>query len=164
MIVNNRFAVAIQVLALARCGHGSSCGCPVTSEQMAEFVNTNPVVIRRILGPLREAGLVTSQPGPGGGWRLSRPPAEISLQDVYLAVDADRAEGSTESGTAAGWAAGGCLGGVLRSCYQAAQVTLEAKLAQVTMADVIQAFEAHRTESAACGSIPYAKEQIALLK
>ncbi len=51
-------------------------------------MNTNPVFIRRILGLLSRAGLVASQPGVGGGWRLLRDPASISLLDVYEAVGA----------------------------------------------------------------------------
>lgn len=138
MLSNSRFAVAIQVLALARGGHGASCGCPVTSEHLAELVNTNPVVIRRILGPLREAGLVSSQPGPGGGWRLTRPPAEITLRDVYRAIEADRSFAAPERMAASECPVGRCLSGVLNSCYQAAEEALEAKLAQVTVADVIR--------------------------
>lgn len=59
----------------------------MTSEAMAASVNTNPVFIRRILGLLSRDGLVYSQPGVGGGWRLLRRPGTISLLDVYRAVD-----------------------------------------------------------------------------
>jgi Rrf2 family protein len=54
---------------------------------MADSVNTNPVFIRRILGLLSRAGLVASQPGVGGGWRLLRDPASITLLEVHRAVD-----------------------------------------------------------------------------
>jgi Rrf2 family protein len=57
------------------------------SERMAGSVNTNPVFIRRILGLLNHAKLVTSQSGVGGGWRLLRDPATITLLEVYRAVD-----------------------------------------------------------------------------
>jgi len=59
----------------------------MTSEFMGGSVNTNPVFVRRILGLLSRAGLVTSQPGVGGGWRLLRDPATITLLEVYRAVD-----------------------------------------------------------------------------
>lgn len=61
----------------------------MTSQRMAGSVNTNPVFIRRILGLLSRAGLVTSQPGVGGGWRLRRDPASITLLEVYRAVAED---------------------------------------------------------------------------
>jgi len=54
-----------------------------TSEYMAKSINTNPVVVRRILSTLREAGYVSSQPGVGGGISLNVSPDAITLLDVY---------------------------------------------------------------------------------
>ena len=65
-----RFSVALHVLA-----HLADAEEPQTSEHLAECVGTNPVVVRRTLGGLREAGLVTSTRGTGGGWALARDPA-----------------------------------------------------------------------------------------
>lgn len=62
----------------------------MTSEIIGGSVNTNPVFIRRILGLLNRAGLVTSRPGVGGGWQLLRDPATITLLEVYRAVDEGR--------------------------------------------------------------------------
>lgn len=58
-----------------------------TSGDIAEHAGTNPVVVRRVLGKLREAGLLTSEKGHAGGWRLARKPQDITLADVYLALD-----------------------------------------------------------------------------
>jgi len=44
-----------------------------TSEQIADMISTNPVVVRRIMAGLRDKGIVTSEKGHGGGWRLARP-------------------------------------------------------------------------------------------
>jgi Rrf2 family protein len=60
---------------------------PLKSEQVAESVNTNPVVIRRMLLELAEAGLVVSQTGSLGGSRLANDPAETTLLDVYRALE-----------------------------------------------------------------------------
>ena len=57
-----------------------------TSAEIAAHSGTNPAVVRRVLGPLRTAGLVTSEKGHQGGWRLARPAAKITLADVYLAL------------------------------------------------------------------------------
>jgi len=79
---NTRYTVAIHVLTLlAHCAPES-----VTSEFIAGSVNTHPVVIRRILGSLRSAGLVRSQGGPGGGWQLLQDPQRITLREVLRAV------------------------------------------------------------------------------
>jgi Rrf2 family protein len=82
---NSQFAIAIHILTLLAQGDDE----PVTSQRIAGSVNTNPVFIRRILGLLSRTGLVTSQPGVGGGWRLLRDPASITLLEVYRAIDED---------------------------------------------------------------------------
>jgi Rrf2 family protein len=85
---NSRFTVALHVLAwMALVARGNRE--LVTSEQIASSVNTNPVVIRRILGSLRDARLVVAQRGAGAGWRLARPPESITLAEVHDAVEHD---------------------------------------------------------------------------
>jgi Rrf2 family protein len=82
MAANSQFSMAIHVLTLlARAGDGN-----VKSECIAGSVNTNAVVIRRLLSQLNSAGLVASQTGASGGTRLAKPPAEISLCEIYKAV------------------------------------------------------------------------------
>lgn len=63
---------------------------PVPAPAFAFSVGTNPVVIRRLVGVLREAGLVEVARGPAGGVRLARDPEEISLADIAAATAADR--------------------------------------------------------------------------
>ena len=62
-------------------------GGGVCSDALAGSVNTNPVVIRRLLSQLRKAGLVTTQKGSCGGATLCASPEEISLDAVYRAVE-----------------------------------------------------------------------------
>jgi DNA-binding IscR family transcriptional regulator len=59
---------------------------PATSEHLAKAMDTNPVVIRRIMAGLRDKGLVRSAKGHGGGWALSCDLAEITLRDIYDAL------------------------------------------------------------------------------
>lgn len=59
---------------------------PLTSELLARSMGTNPAVFRRTMGGLREAGLVNSEKGHGGGWRLARPLRQITLLAVYQAL------------------------------------------------------------------------------
>jgi Rrf2 family protein len=84
MAANSRFAMATHVLtALAL--HRDK---PVSSSFLANSVNTNPVVVRKILGDLQKAGLVTTTAGKTGGAELARAPSRITLDEVYRAVDA----------------------------------------------------------------------------
>ncbi|HEY6216420.1 MAG TPA: Rrf2 family transcriptional regulator [Pyrinomonadaceae bacterium] len=83
MSTNSRFAVAVHVLSLMAWSGEE----PLKSEQVAESVNTNPVVIRRMLKELAEAGLVVSQTGSLGGSRLASDPAKTTLLDVYQALE-----------------------------------------------------------------------------
>ena len=81
MAANSQFSMAVHILTmLARASDN------VKSDCIAASVNTNPVVIRRVLSQLSHAGLVASQTGSNGGTRLSKSPAEISLGEVYQAV------------------------------------------------------------------------------
>lgn len=57
-----------------------------TSDQIANSVRTNPVVIRRLMGPLTKAGIVASERGRGAGWHLTRPPREITLAHIAEAL------------------------------------------------------------------------------
>jgi len=59
---------------------------PATSDAIAAMLQTNPVVVRRTMAGLRDAGYVTSEKGHGGGWVLARPLAEITLFDIYQAL------------------------------------------------------------------------------
>lgn len=58
----------------------------LTSAALATCLMTNPVVVRRVLGELREAGIVDAAKGPNGGWSLARPAGEITLRQVYEAM------------------------------------------------------------------------------
>ncbi|MDP9569627.1 Rrf2 family transcriptional regulator [Agrobacterium cavarae] len=59
---------------------------PATSDAIAAMLQTNPVVVRRTMAGLRDAGYVTSEKGHGGGWVLARPLAEITLLDIHKAL------------------------------------------------------------------------------
>jgi Rrf2 family protein len=85
MAANSLLAGAVQVVcAIAwRGAQGTN------SERLAKSLDTNPVVVRRILKALERDGLVAVRPGRHGGVELLRSPAEITLEDIYKAVDPD---------------------------------------------------------------------------
>ena len=59
---------------------------PLTSEAIAKMIGSNPVLARRMMSGLREAGILVSERGHGGGWTLGRPLSEITLFSVYEAL------------------------------------------------------------------------------
>jgi DNA-binding IscR family transcriptional regulator len=83
MRTNGRFAMAVHILAVL----AYKAGDPVSSEFLSASVNTNPVIIRRLLLALQEARLIETRKGPGAGSRLSRSAARINLAEVYRAVN-----------------------------------------------------------------------------
>ena len=80
---NSRLSLALHTLSHMAVDPGKTR----TSADIADHAGTNPVVVRRALGRLREAGLLISEKGHAGGWRLARTPKDITLADVYLALD-----------------------------------------------------------------------------
>lgn len=82
---NSRFAVALHTLLLL----ATNTQGPVSSDYIAGSVGTNPVLIRRLMGDLRAAGLVDSRAGAAGGFVLARPAERIGLDEIYGAVEGD---------------------------------------------------------------------------
>jgi len=82
---NTQFAVGVHMLTLLA-HRGPEL---LSSEEMAGSADANPVYVRRVLGRLREAGMVSSRPGVKGGWALVRDPGDITLGDVWRAIQAD---------------------------------------------------------------------------
>lgn len=58
----------------------------LSSERVAASLDSHPVLVRRCLGELKTAGLVTSTRGPGAGWSLAKSAEEITMLDVYVAL------------------------------------------------------------------------------
>ncbi|HEX6342595.1 Rrf2 family transcriptional regulator [Umezawaea sp.] len=83
---NTRFAVAVHVLTYLA---GSTGGRPVSSDELSESTNVNPVHVRRVLGPLREAGLVRSRPGVHGGWELAVEAGAVTLARIWRLLQGD---------------------------------------------------------------------------
>jgi len=130
---NTRYTVAIHILTLlAYCGPE-----PLTSEFIAGSVNTNPVVIRRILASLRTAGLVRSQGGPGGGWQLLKDPDHISLRDVLVALEEAPLFPLHSADPNILCPVGKAIQSLLTGHFRAAQEALEKDLDRTTIFDLV---------------------------
>ena len=66
--------------------HMAEADGPVTSETLALCMQTNPVVVRRTMGLLRDAGLVAADRGHGGGWRIAADLAKLTLRQLHEAL------------------------------------------------------------------------------
>jgi DNA-binding IscR family transcriptional regulator len=120
--------------------HMAELGQPATSEWLARAMQTNPVVIRRLMAGLRDAGLVVSAKGHGGGWVLSCSLEHITLRDVHEAVGAPEllAVGHREESP-------GCLveqavNAALDQAYRDAEDLLLARLGSITLAALARDF------------------------
>lgn len=106
-----------------------------TSSDIAEHAGTNPVVVRRVLGKLREAGLLTSEKGHSGGWRLAQNPRDISLADVYLALD-ERMVATGDSTEAPACSVEHALHKRVSSVLEEIEDSLVKKLAETSISEV----------------------------
>jgi Rrf2 family protein len=134
MPMNTRFAVATHILTFIQ----TQDGAPTTSELIASSVNTNPTLIRRLLSQLARAGLTTSQMGNGGGALLARAPQEITLLDVYRAIDDESGVFALHEQPNPQCPVGRNINSVLKGRIAAAEQALQSQLAQTTIADIAQ--------------------------
>ncbi|HEY4345384.1 MAG TPA: Rrf2 family transcriptional regulator [Parvibaculum sp.] len=106
---------------------------PSTSEALARAMQTNPVVVRRILGGLRERGLVQSERGHGGGWVLARDLAEISLRDVHDAIGGPALLAVGNRSQASDCLVEQAVNAALAESFQEAEAMLLARFGDITL-------------------------------
>ena len=112
----------------------------ISSEKLSETVNTNPVVVRRLLGDLNRAGLIRAERGKTGGFSLARNTREISLLDIYHAVMGDQQLVSLHGNPQNRHCAVSCnIRGVLAKHLLSAQRVFERELKKTLLADLSKA-------------------------
>lgn len=131
MNTSSRFAFAVHILALL----SLQDDVPLSSEMIAGSVNTNAALIRRLLTMLADAGLTTSQLGAGGGALLARAPEDISLLEIYRAVDDAQLFALHREAPNPDCMVGRHIQSVLTGIIDDAQQAMEASLAARTLAD-----------------------------
>ncbi len=133
MAANSQFSMAVHILTmLAKAGDEN-----VKSDCIAASVNTNPVVIRRILSQLNAAGLVSSQTGAFGGTRLARRPEDISLCSIYKAVSCGEVFALHAKGPNMDCPVGRGIESVLCNLQKEIEKSVGEKLGQYSLATVI---------------------------
>jgi Rrf2 family protein len=107
---------------------------PVTSEVLAKAMETNPVVIRRILAGLREQGYVRSEKGHGGGWTLARDLSQITLRDIYTALSCPSLLAIGHRTESPRCLVEQAVNAVLNQTFREAEALLLSRLGEVTLA------------------------------
>ncbi len=135
MSISSRFTVGIHILSLIELNkEGIS-----SSEFLAGSVNTNPTLIRKIMGMLKKAKLIEVQPGIAGA-KLAKEPSNIKLLDVYKAVDVvqDNELFSVHEKPNPDCTVGRNIQDSITPVLSAAQLALEKVLGNVTIEDIIK--------------------------
>lgn len=134
MSISSRFAVGIHILSLLEINKNKVN----SSEFIASSVNTNPVVIRKIMGMLKSAGLVNVRPGIAGA-ELAKHLSDITLLDVYKAVNVvkDKELFGIHDKPNPNCPVGRNIQQAIDPLFSLAQLALEKALGNVTIEDVV---------------------------
>ena len=135
--------MAVHVLAVLAYREGDR----VTSAFLAGSVNTNPVIIRRLLLSLQKAKLVETCKGAGSGSRLSRSPRRINMAEIYRSVEEAEPFATPARKPNEACPVGHCIRETLAKVFASAESALEKDLEKTSLADVMDAVKA----SGVCG-------------
>jgi DNA-binding IscR family transcriptional regulator len=119
---------------------------PVTSEHLAMAMQTNPVVLRRIMAGLRERGFVKSEKGHGGGWTIACDFAAVTLRDVYEALGAPEPFAIGNRTDSPGCLVEQAVNAALDDAFREAEALLLERFARVTLAALSADFHARMLE------------------
>ena len=136
MLSNTHFSIAVHVLSALAYNDGQV----VASEDLARTVGTNPSFLRGLIGQLKDAGLVETHLGKGGGTTLARSASRINLRDVYRATESQPAlkthtcDAKTRCPVARG------MDDLLENVNGRLEEALESELKRMTIADLVSDF------------------------
>ncbi len=130
---NTQFSIAIHLLTALACG----CDKDVTSGDLAMSVNTSASFVRRVLAKLSKAGLVRTTTGKAGRCQLAKDPKQISLLDIYEAVDAPGAFAIHDYAEQKNCAVSCHIKGALDKALGKTQKAMETSLEDTSLAQVV---------------------------
>jgi DNA-binding IscR family transcriptional regulator len=122
---------------------------PMTSEKLAACMCTNPVVVRRTMGLLRDAGLVASERGPSGGWMIIADLEAVTLRDLHEALGEPAVFAIGNRNETPGCLVEQAVNAALDGAFADAEALLLERFSKVTLAklsaDFSRRYAAHRT-------------------
>lgn len=122
---------------------------PMTSDAIGRMLGTNPVVVRRTMAGLRNAGYVKSEKGHGGGWTIAANLADVSLLDVHHAVGGPRIFAIGSDRPNPDCAVEKVVNEAVEDTLREAEALLVARLGSISLAELARSFDArlHARES-----------------
>lgn len=133
MATNTQFSIAVHLMIALGFGKGQQ----VTSSHLATSINTSPSFVRRILAKLSKANLVSTTTGKSGFCLLAKKPEEISLLEIYKAVDAPQTFAIHDYPVQSHCRVSSNIEAVMRRVLERAQNSFEGSLGETTLAEVI---------------------------
>ncbi|HJE45843.1 Rrf2 family transcriptional regulator [Levilactobacillus namurensis] len=143
MRYSHRLSDAVHILAYVEIYRDGD----LSSQAIAASVESNPALVRRLMGALRQAGLLATQRGSAQP-HLLRDPATISLLDIYRAVEPDGDLLHVDDRTNPQCIVGGNIQETLRGAYQQVQRAAENQMAQITLAELISEIQVRERKRA----------------
>nr|WP_303094143.1 Rrf2 family transcriptional regulator [Limosilactobacillus mucosae] len=142
MRVSTRFSDSIHILSFIEIYKGK---IPLTSENIASSIETSPVVVRRLMGKLRSAGLISTVHGSADP-KLVRAPQDISLYDIFLATENEQQLFAIDKKTNPKCIVGGNIQPTLQKFYQQAEDAAKAQLARTSLQDILDTILVRQAE------------------
>lgn len=112
----------------------------MTSDELAQCMNTNPVVVRRTMGLLRDAGIVSSERGHSGGWRIEADMQRTTLRQLHAALGEPTVFAIGNRHEAPECLVEQSVNAVLDDAFAQAEAFLLERFASVTLADLSAEF------------------------
>ena len=133
---NSRFSISLHILTLLDQGKNEL----LSSEYLAGSININPVLVRKEIANLKKHGLVESKEGKAGGFTLGKPSRQISLAEIYKAVQKAPLLGHQKNKPNPKCLVGKQIGQHLDALFIDAEEALVKRLGKTTLADFAKKF------------------------
>lgn len=109
---------------------------PMTSDELSRCLGTNPVVVRRTMGFLRRARIVSSDRGHAGGWRISSDLSTVTLRDLHAALEEPEVFAIGHRNEAPECLVEQSVNAALDKAFAEAEALLLWRMGEVTLADL----------------------------
>ena len=133
MATNTQFSIAVHLMIAL----GFKCEKQVTSSELAMSINTSPSFVRRILAKLSKANLVNTTTGKSGSCLLAKKPEDISLLEIYKAVDAPQTFAIHDYPVQSQCRVSCNIEATMQKVLEKAQNSFEGTLGETSLAEVI---------------------------